>query len=234
MANLAEIRIAVKRVLVDSDYGETEIDEAINDALQSIAGGVLMPDGDISPPLPGLYALEGLETSTTLPYIELPDNYQRKIFYVSDSVDMRIHPVAGGDLYSFGLFMNSSLKKDLSLAGSVMSVCVKGNLLYYQGIPAAPTNINVQYYRKPATLSTGTDIPEGLPTHLAKPILKHYVLKEIFGEGIEDGEDSRGTGAKYHEKKFFEFMTTLIRSIPEEDDEPIYYGVGNSYSGNNW
>lgn len=235
MATLLSIREAIKRVLNDDvAYPEPTIDEMINQALQAVAYGVLMPDGSISPPLPDLYDSDTVNTSTTLPYVSLPADYQRNVFYVADSTDMRIHPVPGGDYYSFGLFMNRAIKKDLSLPGMVLSVCVKGNKLYYQGIPAASTALTVQFYRKPATLTLGTDEPEGLPPALALPVLKHYVLKEAFGESIEDGEDSRGSGAAYNEKKFFEAMTNLIRTLPEDDAEPSYYGAGPSGVVDNW
>jgi hypothetical protein len=192
--------------------------------MQTIAGGVIIPStGDISPPLPELYTTDIVSTDTSEPFTDLPTNYQRNIFYVSDGANFRIHPVNGGDYYSFNLFMNTAIKKNLSLVGMVTTVCVKGNRLYYQGIPSNPTDLTIQYYRKPAVMTTDSSSPEGLPSHLAKPLLKHWVCKEIFGEGIEDGEDSGGRGSVYHEKKFYEAMETLIRFIGE-DAEPSYYG----------
>lgn len=231
---MADIRGAIKRVLDDDDYyGDVVVDGLINDAWQAIAGGVLMPDGDISPPLPGLCTSADLTTSTTLPYISLPDDYQRNVFYVSDNVDYKIHPVNGGDFYSFTLFLNTAIKKDLSLAGIVTTVCVNGNRLYYQGIPAAASRISIRYYKKPAIMVAGTDVPEGLPDHLSKSLIKHYVCKEVFGEGIEDGENSSGRGQAYHEKKFYEAMTTLVRFIGT-NDEPVYYGAISSYDTDEW
>ena len=232
MATLADIRASIQSVILDAHYTDAMINTWINDALQTIAGGVILPStGDISPPLPDLYAIETLTTDTTDPFIDLPDDYQRNVFYVSDSADFRIHPVNGGDYYSFNLFLNTAIKKDLSLVGMVTTACVKGNKLYYQGIPSAPSDITVQYYRKPAVMTTDSSVPEGLPSHLAKTLLKHWVCKEIFGEGIEDGEDSNGRGYAYHEKKFYEAMETLVRFIGE-DAEPSYYGQtrANSWS----
>lgn len=225
MATLAEIRASIQHVLVDTYYYTTAIlNEKINDALQAIAGGIIMPYGEISPPLPDLYASETLHTSTSLPYIDLPDDYQRHVFHVSDSSDYIIHPVQGGDYYSFKLFMNRAIKKDLSLPGMVTSVCVKGSKLYYQGIPSASTSLNIQYYRTPEALALDADIPEGLPGHLAKDVLKHYVLKEAFGASVEDGSNSERVGQAYHEKKLYELMTTMIRFFPS-DDEPEYFAV---------
>ncbi len=229
MATLADIRGSIKRVLADDEFVDFEIDGLINDGLQAIAGGVIVSNGDISPPIPDLQTITTLQTSTTEPYIALPSDYQRNVFYVSDSADYRIFPVNGGDYYSFNLFLNTAIKKDLSLVGIVTTACVKGNKLYYQGIPSAPTDITIRYYKKPATMFEGTDEPEGLPSHLAKPLLKHWVCKEIFGEGIEDGEDSVGRGYAYHEKKFYEAMETFIRFIGI-DGEPEYYGLTRTNS----
>lgn len=219
---VVNVRDAIKSVVLDGYYTDAAIDVWVDDAMQAVAGGVIMPDGDISPPLPDLYSIETVNTSTSFPYVELPDDYQRNVFYVSDSTGYRIHPVMGGDYYSFSLFMNRAIKKDLTTQGSVDSVCVRGSNLYYQGIPAASTQISVQYYRAPSGL-------EGIPQHLMKSILKHWVCKEIFGEGIEDGEDNSGRGQAYHEKKFYEFMETL-RQFIGIDAEPEYYG----FSGTEW
>lgn len=234
MATLLEIRNAIKKKLVDTYfYPDSDINLLINNALQSISGGVIMPDGEISPPLPDLYTSENLTTSTTYPYVDLPDDYQRNVFYVSDNVDYKIHPVNGGDYYSFTLFMNQAIKKDLSLAGIVTTVAIKGNKIFYQGIPAAPSRLTVQYYRAPDTLTADGDVPEGIPVHLASPILMHYVLKEIFGDSIEDGENSESRGYQHHTKKFYEYMTTMIR-FNGTDDEPVYYGVTDSYPRDDW
>jgi len=231
MATLEEIRDAIDDKLDDPSFVSATINSRINEALQIVAGGVMMLDGSISPPLPGLFASDTVTTSTTLPYKALPADYQRAVFQVYDSSDYRVHHVEGGDYYSFGLFMKTAIKKDLSLPGMITIACVKGSNLYYQGIPTATVDLTVQYYRVPATLADNDDVPEGLPAHLAKDILRHYVLKEIFGDLIEDGEDSKGSAAAYHEKKFFEVMLTMIRSMPEGDEEPEFYGSnsGSTY-----
>ena len=235
MSTLLEIREAIKKVIKESGYTDPEIDGLINDALQAIAGGVLMPrpSTDISPPLPELYVSATVETSTSAAYVSLPSNYQRHVFLISDSSDYRVHPVLGGDYYSFALFMNAAIKKDLSLSGSVQSVCVKGNNLYYQGIPATATDISLHYYRKPATLTDASDEPEGIPAHFAKKLLKHYVCKEEFGENIEDGEDNKGTGEAYHTRKFYETMDAMVKFIGE-DAEPVYYGSTSSPIRDAW
>ena len=223
---IASVRSSIKRLVLDGYYGDAEIDEWIDDAVKAVAGGILMPDGDISPPLPDLYNIETVTTSTSSPYVDLPDDYQRGVFYISDSTGDRIHPVNGGDYYSFNLFLNNVINKDLSTAGMITSVCVRGLRLYYQGIPSAATTLSVQYYREP-------DGIEGIPQHLAKHLLKHWVCKEIFSEGIEDGRVNSGRGQEFHEKKFYEFMETL-RVFIGIDAEPEYYGLAGHSTRSDW
>jgi len=62
-------------------------------------------------------------------------------------------------------------------------------------------------------MTSGTDEPDGIPEHLAIPLIKHGVCMEIFGEGLEDGEDNQGVGVKYHTGKFFEAMMDLVEFV---------------------
>jgi len=221
MSTLAQIRTSIQLTLQDDDYGDVELDEMINDALLHIAGGVLMPNGLVSHPIPELYTTAIVTTVADQAYADLPSDYQRGIFYVSNNDGDHIKPVDNCGYYDFRIWLNSMPHKDLSETGSVYRVAVKGKSLYYQGIPSTAENLTIHYYREPDTMTAGTDEPDGLPSFLSKPLLKHYVLKEIFGEGIEDGEDSTGRGAAYHNQKFYEAMQNLMDFLPM-DEEPGY------------
>lgn len=63
-------------VLQDSSY-YAGITTRINDVVTAIAAGIRMPSGIISPPLPDLFDTDTVTTSTTLPYVTLPTDYQR-------------------------------------------------------------------------------------------------------------------------------------------------------------
>ena len=223
MATLAQLISAIESVIQDDSYDD--LTDRISDAVNNIAGGVRMPDGSTSPTLPDLYTTASVAT-TVEAYADLPANYQRGIFYVVDSRGDRIIPVDGGNYYSFMLFLNQCYKKDLTETGQVTRVCVKGRKIYYQGIPSTPVNLTVSYFKIPDTLVLENDEPEGIPAHLQKRLIKHYVCKEIFGEGLEDGAEARGVGTKYHTNKFFEAMVDLIDFIGI-DAEPGYYGGDN-------
>jgi hypothetical protein len=224
MATLTQLTSAIHSIVQDDSY-LPEYTDRINEAVNSIAGGIRMPNGETSPPLPDLYTSATIATTTNA-YADLPTDYQRKVFYVVDSRGDRILPMDGGGYYGFMLFLNHCFKKDLTETGSVTKVCIKGRKLYYQGIPTASKDLTVMYYKAPDTLVNEGNEPEGIPDHLQKRLVKHYVCKEILGEGIEDGDDSKGSGMKYHTAKFYEAMTDLIDFVGI-DAEPEYYGEDN-------
>jgi len=226
--NLTTLTNAIQDILQDSAYTSTKIAERINDAVDSIAAGIRMPNGQISPPLPDLFTQSTVTTSTTLPYVSLPVNYQRKVMNIYDSSGSRIAPPSGGDYYAFALFLKRVNNFNLTEAGSVYRVCVKGAKLYYQGIPTAATTLGLHYYKKPTTMVAGTDEPDGIPTHLELPLIKHRVLMDIYGEMLEAGVTEPAVGMKYHEKKFYEALQNMVDFIGI-DATPLYYGSGNDY-----
>lgn len=227
MATLTQFTNSIESVIQDDSY--VDMTDRINDAVSNIAAGIRMPDGQTSYPLNDLYESVVVSTSTDA-YINLPANYQRNLFYVTDSLGERILPVSGSGYYSFTLFLNSCFRKDLTETGCITRVCVKGRRLYYQGIPSSPASLTLAYYRKPVIMSDVSDEPDGIPDHLQTRLIKHYVCKEIFGEGIEDGAEARGVGTKYHTAKFFEAMTDLV-DYNGTDAEPTYYGLDNGVIG---
>jgi hypothetical protein len=228
MTTLSSIVSSIQGILQDAAYTDQNIIDRINDAAKSIAAGIRMPNGQISPPLPDLYAYGTVSTSTTLPYVSLPTNYQRKVFNVYDSTNYRINPPIGGDYYSFALFLRQIQNMGLVESGSIYRVCVKGTKIYYQGIPTTSTIIGLHYYRKPVDMSLDGDIPDGIPDHLQSRLIKHYVLKEIYGDMLEAGVAEPARGMQYHEGRFYSAMTDLVDFIGI-DATPLYYGSGNDY-----
>jgi len=229
METLSTLTEAIDAIIQDSAFMAT-IDKRINAARIAIAGGIYMPDKSISPPLPDLYKYDTVNTSITLPYVALPSDYQRKVTMVLDSSGVKYSAPMGGDYYSFKLFLNNANDKTLAETGSIYQVAIKGNKLYYQGIPAAAEAIGLHYYSRPVDLAEDGDIPDELPEHLQLRLIKHYVCKEIFGEMIEDGQDNAGVGVKYHTGKFMEAMFELVQFIGE-DSEPQYYGDDSYQDG---
>lgn len=221
---LTQLRESIREVLQDSSYTDVTLTSKINSAIQKIAAGVRLSNGQISPPLPDLYAYGTVTTSTSLPYVSLPATYQRNVFMVYDSSGNAINPPAGGGYSAFALFMQQVSDLRLTEAGSVYRVATKGTKLYYQGIPAVAETIGLHFYRKPVDMDDDTDTPDGIPDHLQEDLIKHRVLMDIFGEAIEDGQDSTGKGTAYHTAKFYDAMTQLIDFIGI-DATPTYYGA---------
>lgn len=224
--SLSTILDDVKEILQDSSYTDETLTRKINQAVSRIAAGIRMPDGLISPAFPDLFTYGTVDTSIILPYVSLPDTYQRNVTGIYDSSGCLISAPSGGGYYAFALFLAQISDKRLAEAGSIYKVAIKGTKLYYQGIPTAPEAIGLHFYRKPVDMTEDDDSPDGIPEHLQNQLIKHYVLKEIFGEAIEDGQDSKGSGAKYHTAKFFEAMTDLVDYVGI-DAKPEYYGSGN-------
>jgi hypothetical protein len=224
MPTLTTLISSIEDILQDGAYTQERLTDRINLALQHIAGGIRMPN-QISPPLPDLYTYGTVNTSTSLPYVSLPSDYQRNVSLVYLEGNYKINPPRGGDYYAFRLFANQTHDKGFAETGTIYRVAVKGSNIYYQGIPTATTTIGVHYYKKPDTMALEGDSPEGLPEHLAELLIKHYVLMNIFGEAIEDGQDNTGIGSKYHAGKFYTYMTDLCDYVGI-DAEPEYYGAG--------
>lgn len=220
---LSALLTVITKIIQDAAYTEEVLTDKINSAVSMIAAGIRMPNGQISPPLPDLYKYAVVNTDTSLPHVSLPADYQRSVFNICDDTLYQILAPRGGDYYSFSKFLKQVNKLDLSETGEIYRVCVKGTQLYYQGIPSTAVPLGVHYYRKPVAMTDDDDVPDGIPEHLQERLVKHYVVKEVFGEAIEDGQDNSGIGTKYHTTKFFEAMTDLCDFIGI-DASPEYYG----------
>jgi hypothetical protein len=232
MTTLSDLVSAIDEIIDDAKYTEPKLIARINDAINVIAGGIRMPDGSTSPPLPDLFTYGTVSTSITLPYASLPADYQRKVFLVYDSTNYKINPPQGGDYHSFALFMKIVSRMDLGEAGSIYAVAVKGDKLYYQGIPAAATTLGIHYYRKPVDITLHENIPDGIPDQFQMRLVKHYVIKEIMGEMLEAGVTEPAVGFKYHEGKFYAAIQDMCDFIAIQDAEPQFYGEDNM--GSSW
>jgi hypothetical protein len=225
---LSSILSEIQGVLDDPKYTDPIVTKKINAAVLRIAGGILMPTGEFSPPLPDLYTYGTVNTSIILPYVSLPADYQRSVFSVYDSSNYRIEPLRGGSYYAFSRFLSRASNKSLAETGSIYQVAVKGSKIYYQGIPTASTTLGIHYYRKPVDMVLDTDEPDGLPDHLAEALIKHFVIKEIYGDTIEAGVSEPSRGMQYHTGKFFEALSDLVDFIGT-DAEPQFYGSGGDF-----
>ena len=235
MATLSDIRSEIEAViqsdLLNASYLSTTLNTRINRAITSIAGGIMMPNLQLSPPLPDLYSSGTVSTSTSAAYKALPTTYQRNVFMIADDSDERIPPPPGGDYYSFMLFLNSISDKSLGESGSIYRVCIKGNNLYYQGIPTASEDLTVHFYRKPVAIALDAAVPDGIPDFLQVKLIKNYVIREFFADQIKEdfkSEQLRQSRIAWHDSEFYSAMQDLVSYIGDNEGEAVYYRGGNS------
>lgn len=222
MPTFLELRTAIldisKNHYIQND-SDIQLAFRINNAITEITGGLRLPNGQISSPLPELFSFQIIETNISSAYIPLPDTYQRNVFLVIDENKDKIPPPKGGGYYSFGLFLNRINNQDLSETGDIYIACVKGTNLYYQGIPQSEKNITVFFYRKPVPMISDDDTPDGIPSHLQIRLIKHYIGRQLSFEMVDGTERM----ANYHNVEFWNAMRDLQDFIGETDATPVYY-----------
>ena len=159
MATQAALILGVKELVQDSVFTSDKILDYLNQGVRQIAGGIFFryPDGTqiISSPLPDLSTNSELTTSITLPYISMPSDFGRDLFFlVSSTNKIEI------ELYeSYTEFLRAY--PNLDNTSRVIAASVRGNRLYYQGYPGTAETLIGYYYRNPhdmATLTGGVDI----------------------------------------------------------------------------
>ena len=159
MATQAKLVEGVKEIIQDSTFTSTRILVYLNQGQRVVAGGVFITYPDrtqvISSPLPDLMVSDDLTTSITLPYIDMPSDYGRDLFFLSSETnDIEI------ELYeSFTELLR--IYPNLDDTNRVVAAAVRGGRLYYQGYPTTAETLAAHYHRTPydmATLTGGADI----------------------------------------------------------------------------
>lgn len=228
MATFLELQTAIldvsKNHYIQTASGVT-LETRINNAVTEIAGGIRLPNNQISSPLPDLYSTGTVATSTSAAFKALPATYQRNVVFIVDGNGDELKPPKGGDFYSFKLFLNAIQEKDLSQSGSIIHVAVKGLNFYYQGIPTSSENLTVHFYRLPVDMSENTDTPDGIPAQFQMRLIKHRVGGQLSREMVDGTEKM----ASYHETEFWRAMDDLQDFIGLPDSAPVYYGNGSDF-----
>lgn len=217
---LLSLVTSIDKIVRNNQIDSPDITDRINEAIFAIAGGIVLPDNRISPPLPDLYTSASVATATDAAYVSLPSTYQRNVFNIIDANGRSVEPLQGGDYYSFDLFLNSIPYQDLSGTGIINFVAIKGSNLYYQGIPAESENMTVHFYRKPVDIDDNNAVPDGIPAQYSKPLIVHYVCREIFGDVLEGNIKGR---FNYHSERFYKTLTDMTDFIGNSDGEGIYF-----------
>jgi hypothetical protein len=154
MPTQAEIVSRVSSILRDAAVTTTTILGYLNEGQLKIAGGILLPDGQLTKPLEDLQTYSALTSSITLPYISLPtalaSAYQRDLFMLISSTQEDRIPLLSKSAWM--RFVESDYL--LNSTGSISNAIVKGKRLYYNPIPTVAESLVGHYYRKPVNMAT--------------------------------------------------------------------------------
>lgn len=215
--NKADLVSAVSEVVQDTSWTSAKILAILNRGLLEIAGGGNRNWGlPLCGPLPDLLTSGTIATDTNnnVSLTSLTTAYHRDLFRVTDASGNKIK------IYqSFMKFMDDY--QGLTKNGTVEAVALKGNTLYYQGVPSAAQTLTLWYYMTPTPLTTEASTPSCLPDWLHYRLLVNYAAMEIFSK-IEDGIDGAKVNTAYHTNEYQLALTDLHRFIGTADKEPIF------------
>jgi len=195
----------VDRIIQDDSYTEAIQLSFLNQAMQDVAGLVLLPELETS---------SAVSTSITLSYVALPSNYQRNLFDCYNST-RSWHIKIYGSL----VLLNRNFQQ-LDQAGSIQGVAIRGTNLHYQRIPSTSESLTLFYYRPPVDMASGATEPDGIPQHLARPLLVHGACKGIYSE-IEEDIKGKKVNTLYHEGEYNKALAKLIAFVGPEAKAPV-------------
>ena len=180
----------------------------INDGVYEIAGGMQSPLGSwITPPLPELFSIDTVDTSTTAAYVDMPETFHRSLQLVAtengSSIDIEHSFIDFTDTYPL-----------LNKAGNISAVIEHGKKLYYQGIPAVSEELTLHFYRKPVVMVDDDDVPDGIPEYMQMNLLPYYAAWKAF-IFIEDGIEAESMNVKRYMELFYSQLRVLELSIPD-------------------
>lgn len=207
MATFEEL-IERSNIIVKDPSLSDSLGDFINQGVYEIAGGMLSTlTQEIIPPLPNLFTIDTVDTSTTYAFVDMPDTFHRNLQLVVDSSGREISIE-----HSFIEFTETYPLLDRS--GNISSVIEHGNKLYYQGIPTSSEELTLHFYRKPVAMVSDSDTPDGIPEHLQIALLTNFAAWKAYEYiEVELGADSPKT--QRYMGFFFNALKTLELSIPD-------------------
>ena len=207
MATFKALIARTNLIIQDSSLLEV-LGDFINQGVNEIAGGMQSTLGSwITPPLPELFNIDTVNTSTTLGYVDMPETFHRSLQLVvsenGSAIDIEHSFIDFTDTYPL-----------LNKVGNISAVIEHGKKLYYQSIPTASEELTLHFYRKPVAMVDTTDVPDGIPEHLQMNLLPYYAAWKAFNL-IEDGIEAESMNVKRYMDLFNFNLRILELSIPD-------------------
>ena len=208
MSTRLELETLVEEIIQDTSLNSS-INGCLNRAVNEIAGGMPSTVGSfLTPPLPLLFSIDTVDTSTSAAFVSMPATFQRNLQFAADS--------SGREITVFDSMIEFAEDYPLmDKAGRVDAVVEQGGNLYYQRIPSAAETLTLHFYRLPVIMSEDSHLPDGIPLHLQEPLLVNYVAWHLY-KLIEDDLDEPGINTARYKNFFDEALRTLELSIPAD------------------
>jgi len=210
--NFSELIQAVQRNVQDdsriSIITGINIGDMINRSVLEIAGGLHSVLGSwITPPLPNLFTIGTVTTSTSAPFVTMPINFQRDLQFAASS--------HGSEIDLANSFISFSENNPLlNLSGPITECIAVGNNFYYQRIPVSAESVTLHYYRFPVVMVNSTDSPDGIPLHLHESLLVNYTCWKIFDLIKDFSMEQLDIITTPFKERFYEALKILELFIP--------------------
>jgi len=122
--------------------------------------------------------------------------------------------------------------------GRVRFLAAGAGRFFVRPAPETAVEIELGYYRLPQPLVAAWDKPEGLPPHLAGPLLVNFACRELF-ERLEEGSDGKKVQASAYGRRYEAALAELLAFCgpAARQDEPadIAAGPGDPWTfGEDW
>lgn len=207
MATFAEL-IERTDILVQDPSLTDMLGDFINQGVDEIAGGMQSVLGSwLTPPLPLLFTIDTVATSTSAAYVDMPEEFHRGLQMVVDSSGREISIE-----HSFIEFTETYPL--LNKTGNISAAVEHGNKLYYQGIPVNSETLTLHFYRKPVNMVLDADTPDGISEHLQILLLTNYAAWKAY-EFIEIDLLENSSSIPKFMGAFLTALKTLELSIPD-------------------
>ena len=174
----ADLRDEVQIILQDTSTNfSARIEAALNEALFDVAEECISVGG-----IPALKEIGIFTTVVDQAWTTLPTGFNGKLLFAGNDSNR----LAIADSGVEELMEESPL---LDQSGSVHTVALEGNILYYQGIPTSATTYPILYQINPTAWSADADVvPSWVPQHLARTLFVYKAASILFNV-VEDGID---------------------------------------------